>query len=154
MLKNRTHQNALLSLSCRKWMNRRSESLHNILPQTGGWCFPNLLFLSTIQCDSIHPSAPDIHSKWSAEAGWLHSFTTLPSFTFSDWPNNMKFTLCHKLCTWGCLIIDYMAGSECYQTAIIGITLLWKRHVAACSNMDFSMVYTDITAVNTPAQLY
>lgn len=103
----------------------------------------------------IHSSARGIHSKWSVEkkkkrtaAARLHSFTTtLPSFTFWDWPINMNFILYNKLSTWGCFCTDYTVDTECYQTPIIRIMLLWKRHVVTtCSDMDF-YIGSALTAV-------
>lgn len=55
---------------------RSCRSIHTILPRTGRFCFPNLLFLSTIQCAKIHASAVQIHSKWPTEC--RNSKTTAP----------------------------------------------------------------------------
>lgn len=50
----------------------------------------------------------------------------------------MNFILYNKLSTWGLFCTDYTVDPECYQTPIIGIMLLWKRHVVTtCSDMDF-----------------
>lgn len=59
-------------------ISRNCRPFHTILPQTGRLCFPNLLFLGTIQCDKIHASAVQIHSKWSAES--KNSNGTVPQF--------------------------------------------------------------------------
>lgn len=61
-------------------ISRSCRSIHTILPQTGRLCFPNLLFLSTIQCDKIHASPVQIHSKWSAESKNSSSSSTVPQF--------------------------------------------------------------------------
>lgn len=126
-------------------ISKSSRSLHTTLPQTGRLCFPDLLFLSTIQCDKIHSSVLETHSKWSAEKkyGRQQRGSTVaqqhcPVVLFWDWPSNVNFILYNKPSTWGCFCTDYTADTESSQTPIIGIMLLWKRHVVTtCSDMDF-----------------
>lgn len=115
-LQNWTHQHVLFSLagwgfSCwyflLVWMFLPSELVeaeHTTSPQTSRLCFPNLLFLSTIQCDKICSSAVEIFTKLSAESEeeqQEHSSTVLqePTFAFRDWPVHMIFIVYNKLST-------------------------------------------------------
>lgn len=108
---------------------------HSILPQTGRLCFPNLLFLSTMHSVTTPSSSKPYRMYKSAQR---YRFTTLSSFTFSDWPISMNVTPYNKPSTQGCFCTDYTVDPQSYQTPIIGIMLVWKRHaVTTCSEMDF-----------------